>query len=211
MALTQIPIELSSTPGIVDNSNATAITIDSSERVLIGTDSGDGFNAASTLRLQNTDTTNYIQMKGTTTSTLGLLFGDTDDDFAGGFQYLNTDNSLVITTNNNEALRIDDSGNLLVGTTSTVNSAVLTVDGKINAGTSATGGGVVLENTYSSGSLSSWGAMASSGAPAMCYGLNPKFGTNNAFISSTAVGIPRAAVVVDGDIKFFTGVSRLQQ
>ena len=36
MALTEIPIELSSTPGIVDNSNATAITIDSSERVLIG-------------------------------------------------------------------------------------------------------------------------------------------------------------------------------
>jgi len=36
MALTKTPIELSSTPGIVDNSNATAITIDSSERVLIG-------------------------------------------------------------------------------------------------------------------------------------------------------------------------------
>jgi hypothetical protein len=37
MALTQIPIELSSTPGIVDNSNDTAITIDSSENVLVGT------------------------------------------------------------------------------------------------------------------------------------------------------------------------------
>jgi len=37
MALTQVPIELSSTPGIVDNSNATAITIDSSENVLVGT------------------------------------------------------------------------------------------------------------------------------------------------------------------------------
>lgn len=39
MALTQVPIELSSTPGIVDNSNATAITIDSSERIGIGTSS----------------------------------------------------------------------------------------------------------------------------------------------------------------------------
>ena len=37
MALTEIPIELSSTPGIVDNSNATAITIDSSENVMVGT------------------------------------------------------------------------------------------------------------------------------------------------------------------------------
>lgn len=36
---TKIPVELSSTPGIVDNSNATAITIDSSERVGIGTTS----------------------------------------------------------------------------------------------------------------------------------------------------------------------------
>ena len=35
MALTQVPIELSSTPGIVDNSNDTAITIDSSENVAL--------------------------------------------------------------------------------------------------------------------------------------------------------------------------------
>jgi len=35
MALTKTPIELSSTPGIVDNSNATAITINSSENVLV--------------------------------------------------------------------------------------------------------------------------------------------------------------------------------
>jgi len=37
MALTKTPIELSSTPGIEDNSNATAITIDSNENVGIGT------------------------------------------------------------------------------------------------------------------------------------------------------------------------------
>ena len=36
MANTKVPIELSSTPGIVDNSNATAITIDASENVGIG-------------------------------------------------------------------------------------------------------------------------------------------------------------------------------
>ena len=33
---TKIPVELSSTPGIVDSSNATAITINSSEQVGIG-------------------------------------------------------------------------------------------------------------------------------------------------------------------------------
>ena len=36
---TKIPAELSSTPGIADSSNATAITIDSSENVGIGTSS----------------------------------------------------------------------------------------------------------------------------------------------------------------------------
>jgi len=36
MANTKIPIELSSTPSIVDNGNATAITIDSSENILVG-------------------------------------------------------------------------------------------------------------------------------------------------------------------------------
>jgi len=35
MASTKVPIELSSTPGIVDNSNATAITIDSNENVAL--------------------------------------------------------------------------------------------------------------------------------------------------------------------------------
>jgi len=45
MALTQVPIELSSTPGIVDNSNATAITIDSSENVLVGKTANDNTTA----------------------------------------------------------------------------------------------------------------------------------------------------------------------
>ena len=39
MALTKVDKSVSSTPGIVDNSDATAITIDSSERVGIGTTS----------------------------------------------------------------------------------------------------------------------------------------------------------------------------
>ena len=43
MATTKIPVELSSTPGIVDNSNATAITIDSSENVGIGETAPDTF------------------------------------------------------------------------------------------------------------------------------------------------------------------------
>ncbi len=69
MSVTQVPIELSSTPGIVDGSNATAITIDSSENVMVNrtsvfttakmeiqSDAGD----ASTLALNSIDTDGSI-------------------------------------------------------------------------------------------------------------------------------------------------------
>jgi len=69
MALTKTPIELSSTPSIVDGGNATAITIDSSENVMVNrtsvfttakmeiqSDAGD----ASTLALNSIDTDGSI-------------------------------------------------------------------------------------------------------------------------------------------------------
>jgi len=55
MANTKIPVELSSTPGIVDNSNATAITIDSSENVGIGATSS---STKVTIQAADTDTVN---------------------------------------------------------------------------------------------------------------------------------------------------------
>ena len=62
MALTEIPIELSSTPGIVDNSNATAITIDASENVGIGNSSGVG---KLEVYANNTAPAAYIRQDGT--------------------------------------------------------------------------------------------------------------------------------------------------
>ena len=56
MANTKIPVELSSTPGIVDNSNATAITIDSNENVGIGTGS-----PSATLDVNGTIALNGVQ------------------------------------------------------------------------------------------------------------------------------------------------------
>ena len=49
---TKIPVELSSTPSIVDNGNATAITIDSSGNVGIGTTSPTSDSGYSTLSLR---------------------------------------------------------------------------------------------------------------------------------------------------------------
>jgi len=70
---TKIPAELSSTPGIVDNSNATAITIDSSENVTINGD---------TFINRNNQTSGVIKFGGTTNG--GFI------DFDGGSLQLNT-------------------------------------------------------------------------------------------------------------------------
>ena len=55
---TKIPVELSSTPGIVDNSNATAITIDSNEDVTVnnGTLTSSGANGVGNQGFHITDT-----------------------------------------------------------------------------------------------------------------------------------------------------------
>ena len=95
MALTQVPIELSSTPGIVDNSNTTAITIDSSENVLVGqttnaeTGTGIGLvpDGTSHMYSANTDALNLgrggsdgviltLNRSGTTVGSIGAASGD---------------------------------------------------------------------------------------------------------------------------------------
>ena len=69
---TKVPVELSSTPGIVDGSNATAITIDSSENVAIGRTS----SIAHPLDIQKADDA-YIRISsGTTQENAGILFAN---------------------------------------------------------------------------------------------------------------------------------------
>ena len=52
-----------------------AITIDSTQRVLIGTDSGDSFNADSMLRLGRAGDRIFIQLKTDAGQDSGILFG----------------------------------------------------------------------------------------------------------------------------------------
>jgi hypothetical protein len=52
------------------------------------------------------------------TNTGGIAFGDTDDPFIGALMYAHSDNSIQFYVNNAEHMRIDNSGNLLVGKTS---------------------------------------------------------------------------------------------
>jgi hypothetical protein len=134
MALTEIPSELSSTPSIVDNGNATAITIDGSENVGVGVGATTVNRKLEVAGNNNGGAkANYIRITDTDTSA-------TADNQAGGIEFFTNDvtagiaasievlyagsgggGELTFNTNASssgtltEALRIDESGNLLVG------------------------------------------------------------------------------------------------
>ena len=120
MALTKIPSELSSTTGIVDNSNATAITIDSNENVGIGTSSPSSqleVQDANGVSLKFGDLASYPNnvvpcFIGTATSALAGINGDlvlcprTSD--AGNILFATGSGQAA------ERMRIDASGNVQV-------------------------------------------------------------------------------------------------
>jgi hypothetical protein len=118
MALTKTPIELSSTPGIVDNSNATAITIDSSEKVGIGTSTFTGANAF----MDDLVVYNATAGTGAGLSIIGnatngyssIAFGDTADWDTGRLQYNHADNSMAFHANSAERMRIGSTGIIYV-------------------------------------------------------------------------------------------------
>jgi len=110
---TKIPVELSSTPSIVDGGNATAITIDSSERIGIGTSSPDY-----KLVTRDATTSNYISVIGATNGNAGIAFGDDDAKLDGGILFKNDTKDLRFFKGGfTEAMRIASSGEVLIGTT----------------------------------------------------------------------------------------------
>ena len=65
------------------------------------------------------DTTNaVVAVEGSATGTSSLFLGDTDDEDAGSLVYNHVNNDLAITVNGSEAVRVDSSGRVGIGTTS---------------------------------------------------------------------------------------------
>ena len=120
MALTEIPVELSSTPGIADSSNATAITIDSSEQVGIGVSPAARLhaysNSAETLRLEGNDEYTYLSFKGTVSSSatsLGLIGYANQSGTAADLNIENTQNgAMTFATNDTIRMTIDANGHV---------------------------------------------------------------------------------------------------
>jgi len=106
-----------------------AITIDSSQRVGIGTASPgslleiSGSSSASELRLRSTDATNATIRSYVNSLEAGKIA------FTSGRE-------LVIETAGNEAARIDSDGRLLVGTSSSSNNGLLQIKGNAGSSTS---------------------------------------------------------------------------
>jgi len=116
MALTEIPIELSSTPGIVDNSNATAITIDSSENVGIGT-STPSANLEITQSGNNVGLLvaggayNYTAKFESSDAEANIIIEDSNSTNDGNMIGVAT-NDMYFITNTSERMRIDSNGNV---------------------------------------------------------------------------------------------------
>ena len=130
MALTEIPKELSSTPGIVDNSNATAITIDASENVGIGTSPSTKLHVA-----DGADSNAQIRINGSTSTVYSRLYSDNNGVLAistdGGNQAANS--YMMFEVKGSEAMRIDQFGSLNVSrsayTSASTNGFHANVDG----------------------------------------------------------------------------------
>ena len=112
------------TPSIDDNGDATAITIDSSERVGIGTTSPDSnsklhvYNGASGQSAATNNTEVVIENNSTTgisfltpnNASSGLWFADPESNASGRFYYTHSDNSLNVFTGGTQRLKIDGDG-----------------------------------------------------------------------------------------------------
>jgi hypothetical protein len=82
-------------------------------RVGIGTSSPE-----TNLQIEDSSSFSIIRLVSSTTDDAGIDFGDPDDRDIGRVRYDNSDNSMVFTTNAAEAIRIDSSGRVGIGTSS---------------------------------------------------------------------------------------------
>ena len=104
--------------GIYDNSSSTSLFINGSNRVTIGTDSGYGLdNSADDFVVANILSNSGMSIVSNASNSSSIFFTDTGVSSIGKIVYSHSSDDMKFTTANSEAMRIDSSGNLLVGKT----------------------------------------------------------------------------------------------
>ena len=120
---------------LATNNGTTAVTIDTSQNVGIGTTSPNSYFSGGTNLVVGNASGNTGMTISSGSSSLGrILFADGTsgaEAYQGWVYYTHTDNAMSFATSASERMRIDSSGNLLVGATSTVSSAQLYVTGSV--------------------------------------------------------------------------------
>jgi len=107
MANTKVPAELSSTPGIIDNSTATALTIDSAGAATFSGNVGIGRAASSVVRLA---------VAGVDAGSSNYAFEATNSSLATKFIVRNDGQSQFFKSDNSPSMTLDASGNLTLNT-----------------------------------------------------------------------------------------------
>ena len=105
--------------GIDDNATNTAVTITSGAAVQIGS-TNSGVGGSIDLSIGNTSSTGGITLWSTTTASHSIGFADGytgTDRYRGYLEYSHSGDSMRFGTSSTERMRIDSSGNLLVGKT----------------------------------------------------------------------------------------------
>jgi len=146
---TKIPAELSSTPGIADSSNATAITIDSSERIGVGTTSPT-FKLDVNGSLSSNGNENVMRIAGSDTNnaggiTINAVFGSTAASRVMTLFSIDGQDQaspLAFGSGTSEKIRITSAGKVGIGTTAP--SAVLDV---VSSGATSTAFRVLKSGT----------------------------------------------------------------
>jgi len=136
-------------PLIFGTNNAEAMRIDSSGRVGIGTNNPSRLLDIAT---SNAGGSTLVSLVSATDGNCQLLFGDTSSDTQGKVVYNNSGDYMALETNGSERVRIDSSGNALIGTTA--------VTGSLSNAARVTGGIFSTNNGTTSVPNATWTTLA---------------------------------------------------